>query len=169
MLPLLYRSFQNLVLKTNGHLCMQWPRRGWRFLFTKLELCRGSFPPAFGSWGTAEPQMHRASSTINPEPTGWFIPHKLPGEGTCGGGALCSPQGSGVCIQTPCLDAEEHGDVYLEQKTAHCNSKLSRVSQLCTGMLGCLQTNCTRLFATLIQCLSHGYCEPLGHICHRSV
>lgn len=59
------------------------------------------------------------------------------------GGPLYSPQGSGVCIQTPCVGARVHGEVYLKQKIAHRNSKLSWVSQLCTGMLGCLQTNCT--------------------------
>lgn len=40
------------------------------------------------------------------------------------GGPLCSPQGSEVCIQTPCLGIEVHGEVYLEQKTAHRNSRL---------------------------------------------
>lgn len=143
-LPLLHRSMQNLVLKTNGHLCMHWPGRGWRFLFTRLELCRGSFPPAFGSWGSAEPWMHRASSKINPDPTEWFIPHKLPGAGTCGE-APSAHRREVWCVSRLLVWMQKYMERFIwKQKTAHRKSKLSWVSQLCTGMLDNLQTNCTQ-------------------------
>lgn len=45
--------------------------------------------------------MHRASSTINPEPTGWFILHKLPGEGTCGGGPSAHHREVGCVSRLP--------------------------------------------------------------------
>lgn len=74
---LLCRLMQNLVLKMNGHLCMQWHGGGRRFQFTRLELHRRSFPAVSGSWDTAAPGMHEGCSEISPQPAVWFTPHEL--------------------------------------------------------------------------------------------